>query len=44
VAADLLDLDTGGVADLARDAVRASFAPDSLKVSLLTEIDNYAKA
>jgi aminodeoxyfutalosine deaminase len=44
VAADLLDLDAGGVADLARTAVRASFAPDDLKVSLLTEIDDYAKA
>jgi aminodeoxyfutalosine deaminase len=43
VAARLLDLDTGGVADLARAAVRASFAPDDLKVSMLAEIDEYAK-
>jgi len=44
IAASLLDLDTGGVADLARTAVRASFAPHDLKVSLLTEIDEYAQA
>jgi aminodeoxyfutalosine deaminase len=42
VAAELLDLDTGGVIDLARAAVRASFAPDDLKVSILSEIDVYA--
>jgi aminodeoxyfutalosine deaminase len=42
IAADLLDLDTGGVADLARAAARVSFAPDDLKVSLLAEIDAYA--
>jgi aminodeoxyfutalosine deaminase len=42
IAARLLDLDTGGVADLARTAVRTSFAPDDLKVSLLAEIDQYA--
>ena len=39
----LLDLDTGGVADLARAAVRASFAPDDLKVAMLAEIDEYAR-
>jgi aminodeoxyfutalosine deaminase len=44
IAASLLDLDTGGVADLARTAVRTSFAPHDLKVSLLTEIDEYAQA
>jgi aminodeoxyfutalosine deaminase len=44
IAAGLLDLDTGGVADLARVAVRSSFAPDDLKVRLLAEIDDYAKA
>jgi aminodeoxyfutalosine deaminase len=44
IAARLLDLDTGGVADLARTAVRTSFAPQDLKVSLLAEIDEYAKA
>ena len=42
IAAGLLDLDTGGVADLARAAVRASFAPDDLKVGMLAEIDEYA--
>jgi aminodeoxyfutalosine deaminase len=42
VAAELLDLDTGGVIDLARAAVRASFASDDLKVSILSEIDVYA--
>jgi aminodeoxyfutalosine deaminase len=44
IAAELLDLDTGGVADLARAAVRASFAPVDLKVSLLAEIDGYSMA
>jgi aminodeoxyfutalosine deaminase len=43
IAARLLDLDTGGVADLARTAVRTSFAPEDLKVSLLAEIDEYAR-
>jgi len=43
IAARLLDLDSGGVADLARAAVRSSFAPDDLKVSLLAEIDDYAR-
>ncbi len=41
VAARLLDLDTGEVADLARTAVRASFAPDDLQVSILGEIADY---
>src|SRR6476659_7632827 len=44
IAAGLLDLDTGGVADLARTAVRSSFAPDDLKISMLAEIDAYARA
>ena len=44
IAARLLDLDTGGVADLARTAVRSSFAPDDLKISMLAEIDAYARA
>ncbi len=44
LAAELLDLDAAGVAELARAAVRASFAPEALKVSLLTEIDEYAEA
>jgi aminodeoxyfutalosine deaminase len=43
IAARLLDLDTGGVADLARAGVRASFAPDDLKVAMLAEIDEYAR-
>jgi adenosine deaminase/aminodeoxyfutalosine deaminase len=42
VAADLLDLDAAGVADLARAAVRASFLDDAGKTALLAEIDDYA--
>src|SRR5215218_5960714 len=42
IAARLLDLDTGGVADLARAGVRASFAADDLKIAMLAEIDEYA--
>ena len=42
VAADLLDLDESGVADLARAAVRASFAPDDVQTRILGEIDAYA--
>jgi aminodeoxyfutalosine deaminase len=42
IAADLLDLDEGGVADLARTAVRSSFAEESVKTRLLAEIDAYA--
>jgi adenosine deaminase len=42
VAADLLDLDAAGVADLARAAVRASFLDDAGKTGLLAEIDDYA--
>lgn len=41
IAAKLLDLDERGVAELARNAVRASFAEEKLKVDLLTEIDRY---
>jgi aminodeoxyfutalosine deaminase len=41
VAARLLDLDAGGVADLARAAVRASFAPEQVRTAILTEIDEY---
>jgi aminodeoxyfutalosine deaminase len=44
IAADLLDLDEAGVADLARTAVRASFAEDAVKSRILTEIDEYAAA
>jgi aminodeoxyfutalosine deaminase len=39
VAAGLLGLDAAGVADLARTAVRASFAPEDLKRRVLEEID-----
>ena len=35
-------LDEAGVADLARAAVRASFADETVKASLLAEIDEYA--
>ena len=42
IAVDLLDLDEAGVADLARTAVRASFAEESVKTRLLAEIDAYA--
>ncbi|QBR93893.1 adenosine deaminase [Nocardioides euryhalodurans] len=42
VAARLLDLDEQGVAELAREAVRASFAPAAVRQSLLAEIDAYA--
>lgn len=42
IAADLLDLDTTGVADLARTAVRCSFADDATKARILDEIDSYA--
>ncbi|WZH53487.1 MAG: adenosine deaminase [Nocardioides alkalitolerans] len=41
VAADLLGLDESGVADLARAAVRASFADDATKARVLAEIDAY---
>jgi aminodeoxyfutalosine deaminase len=44
IAADLLDLDEAGVADLARTAVRASFAEDTVKDRILNEIDEYAAA
>jgi aminodeoxyfutalosine deaminase len=42
IAADLLDLDEAGVADLARAAVRASYADEQVKRTLLAEIDAYA--
>jgi aminodeoxyfutalosine deaminase len=42
VAARLLDLDSTGVADLARAAVTASFLPAGGKSALLAEIDDYA--
>ncbi len=39
IAADLLDLDEAGVAELARTAVRVSYAPDDVKTRILREID-----
>ncbi len=42
IAADLLGLDEAGVADLARTAVRVSFAEEPVKKTLLSEIDTYA--
>ena len=41
VAADLLGLDREGVADLARTAVRASYAPDEVASRIQSEIDEY---
>ncbi|WP_322938093.1 adenosine deaminase [Nocardioides bizhenqiangii] len=42
VAADLLGLDEAGVADLARTAVRSSWAPDDVRRRILDEIDTYS--
>ena len=42
IAADLLGLDEAGAADLARNAVRASFAEADVKARILGEIDEYA--
>jgi aminodeoxyfutalosine deaminase len=39
IAADLLDLDESGLAELARTAVRVSFAPEHVKSRILGEID-----
>jgi aminodeoxyfutalosine deaminase len=44
IAAELLGLDEAGVADLARTAVRSSFAEEPVKRSVLAEIDAYARA
>lgn len=41
VAADLLDLDSAGVAGLAHTAVAASYAPDAVKERIHGEIDGY---
>ena len=41
VAAGLLGLDAGGVADLARNGVRYAFLDDARKAALLAEIDAY---
>ena len=44
VAAGLLDLDERGVADLARAAVDASFAPEDVKARIRAEIDAHVTA
>jgi aminodeoxyfutalosine deaminase len=44
VAARLLGLDEAGLAELARTAVRASFAPDDVRRRVLSEIDDYEAA
>jgi len=44
IAADLLDLDEAGLAELARTGVRASFAPDDVKSRIVAEIDAYASS
>jgi aminodeoxyfutalosine deaminase len=44
VAARLLGLDEAGLAELARSAVRASFAPDDVRRRVLSEIDDYEAA
>jgi aminodeoxyfutalosine deaminase len=41
IAADLLGLDEAGLAELARTAVRASFAPEDVRSRVLGEIDDY---
>jgi adenosine deaminase/aminodeoxyfutalosine deaminase len=41
VAAQLLDLDAGGVAELARQGVRYSFLDEDRKRRMLREIDEY---
>jgi aminodeoxyfutalosine deaminase len=41
IAAELLGLDRSGLADLAKAAVTASFAPDPVKRQLSAEIDGY---
>lgn len=42
IAANLLDLDAAGVADLAAAAVNASYAPEAVKADLLADIEAYA--
>ncbi|WP_188942377.1 adenosine deaminase [Nakamurella endophytica] len=44
VAAALLDLDRAGIAELARTAVRSSFAPPDVAARVLDEIDRYLAA
>jgi adenosine deaminase len=43
IAADLLGLDELGLAELAKTAVRASFADETVKNALCAEIDAYAE-
>ena len=43
IAADLLDLDERGIAELAKNAVRASFLPEEDKAALVDEIDGYTE-
>ena len=42
IAAHLLGLDEAGLAELARTAVRSSYAPDDVATRILAEIDAYA--
>ncbi|MDQ4051292.1 MAG: adenosine deaminase [Actinomycetota bacterium] len=44
IATDLLGLDQEGVADLARAAVTASYAPDHVKTRLLDDVTDYVAA
>ncbi len=44
IAADLLALDAPGIADLARAAVHASYAPEDVRARLLDEIGSYDEA
>ncbi len=41
IAADLLDLDAAGVTEVAKNAVAASFLPESDKATLVAEMDAY---
>lgn len=41
VAHDFFGVDTAGLADLARESVRASFAPDATRARILAEIDSF---
>ena len=44
IAAGMLDLDARGVADLALEAVDASFAPDQVRAQLRAEIEAYVSS
>lgn len=41
IAHEHFGLDAAGLADLARESVRASFAPDATRIRILAEIDDY---